>query len=197
MLQFKKVTLEDKDVLTPFTESQTHRTCDLSFVNMYAWSGAYNTSFAIKDDTLFIRVGYDEKNYAFLSPVGGDFVTAVNTLIDYTNAISIPLKFSAVPKNVYEQLNEHFPDRFEFIENRDSCDYLYETELLATYRGKKLHAKKNHVNRFNATYEWRAEPITRENIDDCFLLQSLWCAENDCAGKDKEKTDEQRRNNPA
>ena len=37
--------------------------------------------------------------------------------------------------------------------NEDLADYVYESEKLCTLSGKKLHGKRNHINKFKATYE--------------------------------------------
>ncbi len=191
MIEFKRITLEDKDILMPYFEAQPYGTCDLSFVNAFAWSGAYNTSYAIKEDMLLLRVGESKEDYGFLIPIGnGDLKKALETLREYTKALSIDLKLYAVPKAAQEQLEEIMPGTFEVTENRDGCDYIYETELLSTYRGKKLHAKKNHVNKFNTVYEWHVEEISPLNIEDCVKIQRVWCEENDCDGADNDKTNE-------
>jgi hypothetical protein len=54
-------------------------------------------------------------------------------------------------------------------------DYLYEAEKMASFAGKKLHAKRNYVNRFTAAYpDYVFEPITESNISDCLLTDGLW-----------------------
>ena len=190
-LEFKKIEFEDKDILLGYLEAQTHRICDFSFVNMYSWRNAHNTSFAISDDMLFIRVGYEPSEYAFLPPLGkGDFTLAMEKLIAYAKEENIGLTLVSVTTGAREMIEAGMPGKFEFTENRDGCDYLYEREKLATYSGKKLHSKKNHVNKFSNTYNWRAEEITRDNINDCYIVQDLWCAENDCDGKDKDINNE-------
>ena len=48
-----------------------------------------------------------------------------------------------------------YPGRFEIEYDRDEADYVYEGEKLATLSGKKMHGKKNHVNRFRKEFEGR------------------------------------------
>lgn len=183
LLQFKKIELSDMEVISKYLNAQKYRICDYSFVNMYAWCTIYGTVFAECDGMLFIRVGEKPEDYTFLPPLGeGDFKAAMKTLIAYAKSQNIQLKLVSVPAEVKESLTELMGGAFEFIENRDGYDYLYEREKLATYSGKKLHGKKNHINKFQATYAWRAEEIDRDNIEDCMLVQDQWCADNDCEG---------------
>lgn len=69
-----------------------------------------------------------------------------------------------------------------FIEyNRDLADYVYETEKLASLAGKKLHGKRNHINKFKALYpDWSYEPLNDDNVEDCFQMALKWRNKNGC-----------------
>ncbi|MBR2742099.1 MAG: DUF2156 domain-containing protein [Clostridia bacterium] len=190
MLDFKGVELSDRETLLTYLTPQKYRICDFSFINMFAWRAAYGTSFAIEDETLYIRVGETPEKYVFLPPLGGDIKQAIGRLVDYTKEQGIKLTLVSVPKELKETLSAVMEGAFEFTENRDGYDYLYERDKLASYSGKKLHGKKNHVNKFRATYNWRVEEITRDNIEDCVTIQTQWCAENECEGADGSLGDE-------
>ena len=69
-------------------------------------------------------------------------------------------------------------------------DYVYESEKLATLSGKKLHGKRNHINKFKQVNEdWSYEKITKENIEECFQMALQWRIENGCEA-DEEKNAE-------
>ena len=54
--------------------------------------------------------------------------------------------------------------------NRDHADYIYLRESLAALSGKKLQAKRNHVNRFKALYpDYRYEELTDEWVPACWI----------------------------
>jgi len=47
--------------------------------------------------------------------------------------------------------------------------------------GKKLHGKRNHINKFKEAYpDWSYEPITKENVEDCFQMALEWRNINQC-----------------
>lgn len=191
MPEFKKVTLDDKETISRYLETSEYRICDFSFINMYAWRNAYDTSFAVADDMLFVRVGNESDGYAFLPPVGGgDVIDSLYSLGENMKEAGMKLTLVSIPKELRAGIELEMPGKFEFSENRDGYDYLYEREKLASYSGKKLHSKKNHVNKFSATYNWRAEKINEDNLSDCVKVQNAWCAENDCGGKDKDINNE-------
>ena len=59
--------------------------------------------------------------------------------------------------------------------NSDSFDYIYSIDKLADLKGKKMHAKRNHINRFNENYpDWMFEPLTPDNRDLCRAMAAEW-----------------------
>ena len=71
------------------------------------------------------------------------------------------------------------------------ADYVYESEKLATLSGKKLHSKRNHVNKFKIVYadRWSYEPISEDNLEECVQTGLKWRNENGCE-EDEEKNAE-------
>ena len=58
---------------------------------------------------------------------------------------------------------------------------MYETEKLASLAGKKLHGKRNHINKFKALYpDWSYEPLNDDNVEDCFQMALKWRNKNGC-----------------
>lgn len=71
--------------------------------------------------------------------------------------------------------------KFAIEYNRDLADYVYETEKLASLAGKKLHAKRNHINKFKNLYpDWSYETLTDDNVEDCFQMALKWRNKNGC-----------------
>lgn len=87
-------------------------------------------------------------------------------------------------------LRAWYPDQFEIEYNRDLADYVYESEKLATLSGKKLHGKRNHINKFKLEHEdWSYETLTEENLEECFEMALKWRNDNGCE-EDEEKNAE-------
>ena len=77
-------------------------------------------------------------------------------------------------------LEANYPGEFTYESSRDDAEYIYEAEKLATYAGKKLHAKRNFCNRFEAAHpDWRFEPITAENMEAVLEFHRRWQVENE------------------
>ena len=80
-----------------------------------------------------------------------------------------------------------FPeDRFTPSFDEGDSDYLYRTERIATFAGKKLHKKKNLLNFFLKHYSHHAEPLTEERVPDALSILDAWLEES---GQERERTD--------
>ena len=83
-------------------------------------------------------------------------------------------------KQAQEQLEQEFPGKFEFTETRDYFDYIYSRQELAELKGKNFQPKRNHVNKFKRTYNYKYTPLTVDLIPHCLELEEKWCEEHDC-----------------
>jgi hypothetical protein len=57
-------------------------------------------------------------------------------------------------------------------------EYIYSSNDLIHLVGKKHQSKRNHIHKFQRTYQWEYLPITPEIIPDCLELYKRWCKEN-------------------
>ena len=88
-------------------------------------------------------------------------------------------------------LEANYPGEFTYTASRDDAEYIYEADKLMTYAGKKLHGKRNHVNKFKALHgdNWSYETITEDNLEECFQMALKWRNLNGCED-DEEKNSE-------
>ena len=62
----------------------------------------------------------------------------------------------------------------------DWSDYLYDAEMLASVKGKKMNKKRNHVNHFvSCNPEWKFEPLTSANAIEAMKFMDIYEAEAD------------------
>lgn len=189
---FKRPQLEDKEIITHYFKHYTSRSCERTFVNVFLWARFYNVTYAVIEDTLVFK-SEDEQELAFAYPSGKpDCVKlAIEKLDQYSKERGKPLCLYNVTPDHFEQLESWYPGRFQVEYNEDLADYVYESEKLCTLSGKKLHGKRNHINKLKATYEgrWSYEPITKENVEECFQMALKWRNQNGCED-DPEKNSE-------
>lgn len=190
-INFRRPQLEDKEVINRYFRHHTSRSCERTFVNVFLWCRFYHVEFAVVEDALVFKS--EDEGLAFSYPAGepAHVKNALEVLMQYAKEHSVPFVLYNVTPNYFAQLNEWYPDRFQITYDEDIADYVYESEKLATLSGKKLHAKRNHINKFKAMYEgrWSYESISKENIEDCFQMALKWRNENGCE-EDEEKNSE-------
>lgn len=180
MLQFKKVELSDRDRANKFLKQKNYFMCDYCFTDIFIWSSAYGTSIAFDGDFMYIKTSGDDGTF-FTAPIGnGDYGRAVEKMAEIAHASGYPLRIYSIPPEIKDKIELACPGYFTFTEGRDQADYIYSAESLMYLKGKKLHGKRNHINKFLSEYEgrWSYESLTPENIHEFFDYQLQWCADN-------------------
>ena len=162
--QFKRAELEDQEIISHYFEHHTSRSCERTFANVYLWSRQYPVKWAIV------------KN-------------ALEEMMEYSKEKGRPFLMYNVTPEYFAQLEEWYPGRFQIEYDRDSADYVYESEKLATLSGKKLHGKRNHINKFKSLFEdrWSYESMSKDNLEECFQMALKWREENDCENDDEKR----------
>ncbi len=185
MIEFKDITVEDKDTITSFTMNSCRRNCDLSFSNLCSWRFMYNTKFAVIDNFLVFKFWLHGR-VSYMMPVGqGDpEKELIEKLIEDSQLEGEPLRLMGVCQGMKKRLNDILPEEFEFTTNRDYSDYIYLRSDLATLTGKKFQSKRNHINRFKKEYTYKYVPITPDRVQECLYLEAEWCKANDCDKQD-------------
>ena len=183
MLDFKEITLADKDWTTELMRYANLRGSEYTFANLFNWRSTYTVRIARFEDFLLVRSG--TARFHYLYPAGrGDLAAALKAMEADAEANGVAFEMYGIPEEGREKVEEIFPGRFIFKPVRDNFDYIYSRESLATLAGKKLHGKRNHINKFMASNpDWRYEPITQENIADARAMNSAWCKINNCFEK--------------
>ncbi len=191
-IEFHKIELEDKEKINSYLQKKKYRSCDLVFANIYLWSRKYPTQYAIVEDTL-IFCGIAEDGGPSVTFPAGDMEQvprAMEAVFQWFDKQQVRFRMHLVQEKEFALLDSWYPGKLQITYNRDIADYVYETEKLATLAGKKLHGKRNHINRFQENYpQWAYEPLTKENVEDCFQMALKWRQEMQCE-IDLEKRDE-------
>lgn len=191
LVEFKRPQLEDKEIISGYFWNYPSRSCDRTFINGFLWARFYNAGFAIVEDTLVFEDELDgEVSYSYPAGAPENVKKAILKLEAHCKEKGAAFAIHAVTPEQFEELETLFPGEFQIAYNRDWADYVYEAEKLATLSGKKLHSKRNHINKFMATHDdWQYEPLTKENIEECFQMALLWRKENGC-DDDEDKNSE-------
>lgn len=189
---FRRPMLEDKPEIDHYFHLAPSRSCERNFDNVYLWAKAYGVGYAIIEDALVFQSPREESTYAYSYPAGEpeQVKKCIDALMEYAKEQGYPFCLYNVTPECFEQLEKWYPDRFQIEYDRDIADYVYDREKLTTLSGKKLHGKRNHINKFKLTYEdWSYEAISDDNLEECFQMALKWRAQNGC-DEDEEKNSE-------
>ena len=189
---FKRAELEDKEIISRYFQHHTSRSCERTFVNVFLWSRKYPVKWAIVENTLVFKSEDDTHlSYAFPAGTDEDIQKAIAVLEKYSEKKGYPFSMYNVTLDNFERLEQWYPGRFQITYERDDADYIYESEKLATLSGKKLHGKRNHINKFKNTFgdRWSYEPMSVDNVEECFQMALDWRNDNGC-NEDEEKNAE-------
>lgn len=191
-IAFKRAELEDKEIITQYFKHHTSRSCERTFVNVFLWSRKYPVKWAVIENALVFK-SEDDEHLSFAFPAGEDedIKKAMKVMEQYSAEKGYPFTMYNVTPDNFKKLSEWYPGRFEIEYDRDAADYIYESEKLATLSGKKLHGKRNHINKFKSVYEdrWSYETMTEEHLEECFQMALKWRNDNGC-NDDEEKNAE-------
>lgn len=189
-IEWKKITLNEKELMTPYYEYEQSHSCEVSFANNFLWAPFYDVEYCIIEDMLvFIaKTGKWSVNI----PLAKDADSAshlqkvIERLEEYFKEMDKPFIIQLVTHDKFELLEKIFPGKYEIEYQRDVADYVYETEKMISLAGKKLHGKRNHIHKFKGNNpDWSYEALGKENLEECLQMAEEWKKRNLCDEKDE------------
>jgi hypothetical protein len=154
--------ITDKPLLDRLCADIQPRISELTFADLYLFRTAHEYKLAMVADALVVLgKGYDGAEY-FLPPLGGDVAAALKVMLNS----GLPL-YGADEWFVARYLTG---SRLQITELRDSHDYLYLREELATLPGGRFHKKKNRINYFTSRHNYNVTVFSGEHLDGCLNL---------------------------
>lgn len=158
--------MDDKRVLDPILALLQPRISELTFAGLFLFRKAHDYRLTmVKDALVILGKGYDGRDY-FLPPLSENPAPALELLFEEEMEL-----YGA---------DEPFAERYlagrgiNLTEDRDSFDYLYLKEELATLPGSRYHKKKNRVNYFTARHRYEVEIFSADHLDQCLTVLGEW-----------------------
>ncbi|MDD3394582.1 MAG: phosphatidylglycerol lysyltransferase domain-containing protein [Anaerotignum sp.] len=182
--QFHPITLDKKPLIESYTKPWGAECSDLSFANMFIWGTDGKMEYAEKDHVLYLKLNFKGVPVYFWAPIpkaGAEvnYRNAVYDAIDYMKKLGVEPTFRSVSTPFFEMMQKACPELI--VQPTDiAWDYVYEREKLETLAGKKLHGKRNHVNKFLSQYpDFEYKKLEASMIQDCIALYDQWQEEKD------------------
>ena len=176
-MNFKEININSKKELDPYFDIVDYEACEYCFATLYLWQHVYKTRYYIGEDFAVIMAENEGNTFSILPLATKERLPEViDFVVKYFTKEGKKVCFRGVTKEVVQVLNENYPEQFEYTEERDLFDYVYDGESLRTLAGKKNQKKRNHLNYFLKEFEGRYEYklLNEENFDECLELLKEW-----------------------
>ena len=183
-LVFHPITLDKKPLIDSYTKPWILECSDLSFTNLFIWGADGKMEYAEKDHVLYIKLDFKGIPVFLWAPIPMygievNYKKAIEDGIEYMKSIGVEPTFRSVWTPFRDKMLETCPELFS-MPTDIAWDYVYSRESLATLKGKKLHGKRNHINKFLSKYpDYEYKKLDKSMIDDCIALYDNWISEKD------------------
>ena len=172
MIDFRPLTLADRERCEEYLMDGTEHGCEYSFANLYLWGRQLA---AILEDQLVLFSQFNRRSvYPF--PAGtGEKRPALDAIIADARERGIPCRITGLNQENIAWMESQYPGMFRFHCDRDSYDYVYDINDLADLKGRKYQKKRNHFNRFRDSFPYyTTEPLSAENVTAVTEMANQW-----------------------
>ena len=191
---FKDIDMESRELLNPYFDLVDYEACEYCFNTLYMWQHLYKTGYYIGDGFAVIVAEYEGNTFSIL-PLAKkeDMPRVIKFVIDYFEKEQKKIYFRGITKEVVDYLKENYPDKFDYTEERDLFDYVYDGDSMRELKGRKNVKKRNHINYFLKEYEDRFEYrlLDENDFDACLKLVEEWTSNKEENGQVDEEMEEE------
>ena len=168
------VGLEDKNWINEILSEVDFYTCEYPFGNIFSYGAKMLIQVGNIEGCLVTKCEYDDY-VMYCCPIGkGDMKKAVEFILDDAENDGRDFEIFGISPSSAEFISENFPGVFDISLERDTFDYIYNSEDLINLSGKKYQPKRNHISFFMRNTNWSYERITKENIPECLEMSKIW-----------------------
>ncbi len=170
-LHFEPLTLSLKAQVEQIRKSSGNTQYVYTFASLFAWQTDEKYTICLRDDAFLVKNGA-EGEHAYLFPCGSD--AGKKALIDALIQQEAPV-FYTVSDADKRFLEQHYPHRFSFAENRNEFPYLFDRAEHIALSGNAYKRLRHRIHRGrDAVKEWTSQPLTQENADRAVEINRRW-----------------------
>lgn len=178
-MQFKRIGKEDKELIESFTKPWKIENADYSFTTLYLWGRHGKITYTVENDALFLLYRFPESEPFFSCPVprykNADYAALVRTALEELKRMGVDNPSIRTVAPPFKELIEKSCPELYLTRTRNADDYVYTASSLSTLAGKKLHGKRNHINRFlQDNVNWEYIPLDSSMLYECMSLYEAW-----------------------
>ena len=167
---FQPITINNIQSVIAITRQYAPQDCEFSIGTIFSWKSIQKTHFATIDNQLIMRICIDGMmTYTF--PVGERVTSSTFEAIETdAHLFNQPVRI----QGEYSLLQTYFDANYTITQYRNFFNYIYLRNDLVNLKGGRYQSKRNHINRFQNTYNYTFQPLTPELIPDCIALEEEW-----------------------
>jgi len=177
-MEFRPIELDMKALVERYTKPWHLQCSEYTFTNLYIWGKEANLEIAEDEGALYLFGRYGKGAPFMFAPLSedpaSDYGAVLKKAVAEFEKRGIMPCFRAISGPIYEAFKG--VEGYSLEEDRDNADYVYSAESLRTLAGKKLHAKRNHINKFRAEYgdSFQYVPVTGDMLEECLAVYDEW-----------------------
>lgn len=184
MLNFHKVTINDKDIIYERLKERKSKSCEYSFGNIFSYKEKLDIFICDYESTIIVKCISGNK-VSYMYPFGqGDIDKALEEIAKDAAVYGSDCIMYGLSEEDAVNYKKLFPKKSEPYLNRDTSDYVYNSSDLITLSGKKYQPKRNHISFFKKNFYWTYEKICSNNISQCLEMSKKWFDLYDGENKD-------------
>ena len=177
MTEFKILDIDDKNLFEKYTKNK-YENSETSFSNLYIWRDYFDTRFAEICGFLVVLYTSPDGRINSYAPYGsGNLFECIELLCKYFEDNGQKLRIVSASENTANKIKSMYPS-VTVTENIDFNDYVYLSKSLIELSEKKLHSKKNHLNKFKNTYDYVYRKMKKDDFGQCINLASRLMLKN-------------------
>ena len=166
-----------KEILADFLRGSGYVGSDYSYYAFICWfeKGEYR----VTDDVLYLRAYVDDGVYYWPPLVkAGSSVTVEEAVLALPDDACFAFCTDKFVADTY--------GGYYVYTHRDWAEYIYKAGDFISLSGKRYHAKRNHIARFESSYKVSFDALCEGDLDDVARFESDWLAAREFDDKAEE-----------
>lgn len=159
---WKPITLSDRELFEKTGENK-EGIAMFGFPSLFFWKNYYKTSFAVINGNIVCRGLSDSGKCVIYFPRGLNNMTK-DTVRSAVDSCDGKVRLYPLTEDTANKIKEAIPNsNVKLLDGK--CEYVYNQSDLADLAGKKYHAKRNHIAKFDKNYVYEYIEVTNDNLD--------------------------------
>ena len=175
---FKKITIDDKDIFDRFYEKHPPIHSDYLFTTLVSWMEYADYHFTVYKNNLIIYSDIGGQ-VRYRPPIGKYTKEVFDEVLKLSKKQNSDYPFGMITENTKRWMEKTYPS-LKFVEHRGFFDYVYKTRDLVELSGSDYSKIRNRLNKFKRHHEYNVEEIDGSNVEGVKNFLKRWCLWKDC-----------------